>query len=86
MTKKASIIKSLESVSILFDRISDENSFEETMQFIRFVLDGKVRRLAQTLPFSKDILELVDCAIAYSDDLAAFSYALDDLFVAIECL
>lgn len=86
MTKKTRILNSLESIGILFDRITDDESYEVTMPFIRFTLDDKVRRLVKDLPFAKDILELLDCTIAYSDDANAFSYAFEDLYNAVICL
>lgn len=85
-TKKASVLNSLESVCILLDRITDEKSFEETMPFIRFVLDSSVRRKLANHPFREDLYALIDGAIAYSDDVNAFSFALDELFTAVECL
>lgn len=85
-TKKSSALKSLESVYILLDRITDEKSYRDIMPFITFTLDGSFRRKAQKLPFNHDLMELIDGAIAYSDDVNAFSFALDELFTAVECL
>lgn len=86
MLKKASVLKSLDSMSILIDRITDEKSYGDTMPFIKFMLDSRLRNKVSALPFSDDLLKLIDCAIAYSDDMAAFCYAFDDLYNAVSCL
>lgn len=86
MTKKSSILKSLESVTILFDRITDEKSYGDIMPFITFTLDGSLRRKVSKHPYRDELNELIDGAIAYSDDVNAFSYALDELYNAVVCL
>ena len=86
MTKKANILKSLESVSILCDRITDEESYRDIMPFITFVLDGSLRRKVSKHPYHDELNELIDGAIAYSDDVNAFTYAIDELYNAVVCL
>lgn len=86
MTKKSSILRSLESVTILFDRITDEKSYGDIMPFITFVLDGSLRRKVSKHPYHDELNELIDGAIAYSDDMNAFSFALDELYNAVVCL
>lgn len=85
MTKKSNILNSLLSINILLDRTLEGTPYGEVRPFCTHEL-RRIRKAFENHKFSRDILELVDCAIAYSDNIESFSYALDDLLVAVECL
>lgn len=80
MTIKTSVLRSLESINILLDR--EDVSYGEVRPFIKTELGMVSKRLANH-PFGKDLKELVDCAIAYSDTIESCAYAVDDLYNAV---
>lgn len=86
MTKKLNALESLYSINVLLDRVFyEEEDLDEVAPFCRFEL-RKIRRIFKSHPFADEISEMIDTAIAFSDSLESFGYAIDDLQVAIECL
>lgn len=83
MTKKNQIINSLDSIYNLLDR--EEVSYGEVRPFAKFEL-GRISKMVESLPFAEDLKELVDGALTYSSDRDALSFALDELYLAIDCL
>lgn len=80
MTIKTNVLHSLESINVLLDR--EEVSYGEVRPFVRHEL-AKVSKVLANHPFGKDLKELVECAIAYSDTLESCAYAVDDLYNAV---
>lgn len=85
MTKKAKIIDSLLSISILLDRTLEDVTYGEVRPFCTHEL-RKVRGLCKSLPFADEIENLIDGALAYSDSIESFSYAVDEVLVAVKSL